>query len=438
MKWLKRLGVLPLLLASVVGVYWLLGSIDIKRPPTPDLDVGAAKVSEEDNWYTALAYATNLVTMTEEEKRLLVSAAIGSPNWWRYDPESSTEEEGLVHVDAILARQERFFTRLALDAPRKGWWNPAAGNAEESMFDDDGLLSFSARILGFKLTRELQGGDRAAAFQDYQLLNGVLAAAQRGAQSVVAFLTAAGFDRCARRKFLATVDDASPEELTTLQRLLDAAARDRTDAFAQAYAREVRAAEARFDWLIRKRGAPALIGRFTFHFNRTLAAYYAEAVQTHACLLAGRYDAALRAQEEAAFHAGSLLSLFVPNGAGAVLCRVSRRERPALCRLLAADRFELAVDRVVVAAARYRRDHGGNPSALQDLVPDYLAAVPDDPFGNGPLGYNAGQGTLHSVGETGSFDGVIPPQGVKALRYTDHTGTRRWYRIRSLDGKELK
>ena len=46
--------------------------------------------------------------------------------------------------------------------------------------------------------------------------------------------------------------------------------------------------------------------------------------------------------------------------------------------------------------------------------------------------------TIISMIFRGSFDGVIPPQGGKALPYTDHPGTRRRYRIRSLDGKELK
>jgi len=40
---------------------------------------------------------------------------------------------------------------------------------------------------------------------------------------------------------------------------------------------------------------------------------------------------------------------------------------------------------VVVAAERYRRDHGGAPPpSLQALVPQYLVAVPDDPFSGRP------------------------------------------------------
>jgi hypothetical protein len=40
-----------------------------------------------------------------------------------------------------------------------------------------------------------------------------------------------------------------------------------------------------------------------------------------------------------------------------------------------------------VAAERYRRDHGRWPAALGALTPDYLGAVPADPFDGQPLRY---------------------------------------------------
>jgi hypothetical protein len=41
-----------------------------------------------------------------------------------------------------------------------------------------------------------------------------------------------------------------------------------------------------------------------------------------------------------------------------------------------------------LAAERYRRAHGGDaPVSLDALVPDYLAAVPQDPFSGQPLRY---------------------------------------------------
>jgi hypothetical protein len=54
-----------------------------------------------------------------------------------------------------------------------------------------------------------------------------------------------------------------------------------------------------------------------------------------------------------------------------------------------------------IAAERYRRDHtGAMPGTLQDLVPQYLAAVPQDPVTGQALLFktDAGAYTIYSVG----------------------------------------
>jgi hypothetical protein len=59
-------------------------------------------------------------------------------------------------------------------------------------------------------------------------------------------------------------------------------------------------------------------------------------------------------------------------------------------KVLAAARRSQAGCRCMVttlAVERYRRAHGHWPDTLGDLCPAYLAAVPDDPFGQGPLRY---------------------------------------------------
>lgn len=61
-----------------------------------------------------------------------------------------------------------------------------------------------------------------------------------------------------------------------------------------------------------------------------------------------------------------------------------------------------------LALRLYAIDHGGHfPDRLNQLVPDYLAAIPDDPFAPGkrPLGYLPGEKPiLYSVGENGIDD----------------------------------
>lgn len=91
-------------------------------------------------------------------------------------------------------------------------------------------------------------------------------------------------------------------------------------------------------------------------------------------------------------------------------------------------------NRVVIAAAQYRRKHGCYPQALDALVPEFLAEVPRDPFdASRPLGYNAEQGTLHTVGVAGAFKGKVRDP---RLPYGGLTGPLRRY-IRRIDGRPM-
>lgn len=78
----------------------------------------------------------------------------------------------------------------------------------------------------------------------------------------------------------------------------------------------------------------------------------------------------------------------------------------------AAQRFAYAqtsLDQAVIACAleRHRLAHGSYPATLAELVPDYLAAVPDDIMDGQPLRYRLEDGkfTLYSIGVNGTDDG---------------------------------
>lgn len=81
--------------------------------------------------------------------------------------------------------------------------------------------------------------------------------------------------------------------------------------------------------------------------------------------------------------------------------------------LLRAERGHLQLElqtegvRTLVAIERHRRDHGGLPDRLADLVPEYLHAVPLDPLNNDqPLVYRLDGSELGYVLYTVGFDGV--------------------------------
>jgi hypothetical protein len=63
---------------------------------------------------------------------------------------------------------------------------------------------------------------------------------------------------------------------------------------------------------------------------------------------------------------------------------------PALAgvaQAFARDAATLRTAHAALAIERYRLDHGALPETLDDLVPDYLDAVPEDPFDGAPIRY---------------------------------------------------
>lgn len=64
---------------------------------------------------------------------------------------------------------------------------------------------------------------------------------------------------------------------------------------------------------------------------------------------------------------------------------------------------------VLIAISVYRADHGRNPAALADLVPQYMPTIPLDPFDGQPLRYRLDETegfVVYAVGQDGHDDGA--------------------------------
>jgi hypothetical protein len=70
--------------------------------------------------------------------------------------------------------------------------------------------------------------------------------------------------------------------------------------------------------------------------------------------------------------------------------------------------LDLELTKLAFALAAYQADHGGYPEKLSDLVPQYIAKVPDDLFADAPIRYTVGaEGyVLHSDGPDGEEAGA--------------------------------
>ncbi len=96
--------------------------------------------------------------------------------------------------------------------------------------------------------------------------------------------------------------------------------------------------------------------------------------------------------------------------------------------------------RLVIAAEKWRRAHGGeNPPSLDALVPDYLAAVPRDPWSKSgePIKYDAALGVAWSVGRDGKYGyREVTRKRAAARNDVSVDGDTQKYAFR-LDGKSI-
>ena len=69
-----------------------------------------------------------------------------------------------------------------------------------------------------------------------------------------------------------------------------------------------------------------------------------------------------------------------------------------MLELGATEDAALAATRTLLALAAHKQDHGRLARSLAELVPDYLAEVPIDPFDGKPLRYAPSRKIVYSVG----------------------------------------
>ena len=101
-------------------------------------------------------------------------------------------------------------------------------------------------------------------------------------------------------------------------------------------------------------------------------------------------------------------------------------------RFLPRIRFGYIANDVVLACRLYRIARGEWPPSLDALVPDWLAAVPTDPFDDQPLRYDTTNYYLWTKGADGKFDGKIDfgPYGAPIWRKVKDS---HWVRFLDVD-----
>ena len=93
------------------------------------------------------------------------------------------------------------------------------------------------------------------------------------------------------------------------------------------------------------------------------------------------------------------------------------------------QRFFVRSQEAILACRRYRARQGRYPDRLEELVPEFLNAVPLDPFDGKPLRYNAEHHYIWTPGPELTFDGTVEftPEGKPmwiSTRSRDHENVR--------------
>ncbi len=97
-------------------------------------------------------------------------------------------------------------------------------------------------------------------------------------------------------------------------------------------------------------------------------------------------------------------AMILPNGYAKIWISTMT---PGFGKLFIEHRLSCMRPKLVIAAEKWRRAHdGANPPTLEELVPEYLAEVPVDPWDktSGRIKYDAELGVVWSIGEKGAYD----------------------------------
>ncbi len=93
-----------------------------------------------------------------------------------------------------------------------------------------------------------------------------------------------------------------------------------------------------------------------------------------------------------------ILAMIKPNSLGKMLVYILMPPLDKVITLKCRLASDIIAMRLIVNMWIYKKDNGAFPKSLQDLVPQYIDAVPTDPFDGKPFRYKPDKGIIYSVG----------------------------------------
>lgn len=485
--WLKFLMGLAVTFI-LITCYFYIGGIewgDWTIPNEKELRLKLCDVPDEDNAYLALQALTNLYHVAdngqEHEKSGADSTkAVSDRDFVKYygDPFSSEDREERAAVrsdpasrkraEKILADNTEFFEKFRAALSLKGYAEidkrvEDAKRAKEGKLPCVCWLPLYKPFVGFAQLVELRAqvalekGDvesAIAAIGEIHALGQILAVND---ESLVAYLVGVLIEEFSFRKMcdVVAMGKATDEVVERFSRMVAVSEANAPMAWERALKAEIAMHFETIDWICNRSSADELwsamhscsedghcpptslsyrilfgwpgLFKFVFHRREML---YRQAMLDRA-MLAGDDNLAAMILHE--IPRNPLLPNYLGN-------RLAANLYPLLKPFFNNGSLNRIRPRLVLAAEKWRRAHGGeNPPTLDALVPYYLASVPKDPWSKSgePIKYDATLGVAWSVGKDGKYDyRKIAKERKPAAVDSSADGDTQKYAFR-LDGKPI-
>ena len=482
-KMLIGLAVASMVLATLLTIYFYIGGIewgDWTIPNESALRLELRDVPDEENAYLALQALTNLYHVAEgdwnsgevSDKKFV--SLYKNPFFSAGDDES-LEAWAAIRSDTsspgraarILADNAKFFEDFRKSLSLKGYAE-ADKRREDAKRKSEGknpwisylplykpFIDF-AQLVAFRSQVAIEKGDIESAVSDIGEIHSWGQLVMANGESLVTYLVGALIEKISFRKMcdIVALGSATDEIIERFSKMVAVSEANAPSVWERALKTEIAMHSEGVEWVCTHSDfvlswmlnanifdsldpSPSRAGRmlsswpgfakFAFHRHEML---YRQAMLGRA-MLAGDDDLTEMILHEIP------RSLFLPNCVGNNIIS-------GLCPILSPFSKEGSLNRLrprlVLASEKWRRAHGGeNPPSLEALVPDYLAAVPRDPWSKSgePVKYDALLGVAWSVGKDGKYDyreiaKDIPATGNKA----SINGDTQKYAFR-LDGKPI-
>jgi len=354
-------------------------------------------IPDEDNVYVGFVAATNAVK-----------------EWVNTEEFSSIKPE---RKAALVAANSEAITLFREAAHRRYWRDYSCS---ENWRNGLCLFSISAfmkmfHLMGWETELEIENGQIEAAVANVRALAALSETMQSGAESVICWLCGrapcgAALDFAGR---IALSPDATEENLQELCRMahsLSDTERNRRNLY-NLVGREAFYAFGGAQQTLERESSgkkSTIASLYSYQPNRTKRIYNDIAIRART-LLTNDYSKAGWATLYEGVN-GLHHRFFMPNSKGRVLLAAVVPVWENVAKNAATGDFAGRAIEIVVAAELYRRRNGKRPDSLSALVPEFMTAIPTDPYKpDSALNYDAQRGIIWTVGEDRSFNGDKEP-----------------------------